>query len=170
MIENITNNIPAHICALIGFVFLIISTQVKNQKEILLFQGLFSFFFFLHYILLNIYSASSLCLFALIRNIVYYFNNKKLNKLIIILTFLIGIITTIFDAKTFPVLIAILPTLIHVSYAITLNNNHTKTIKKVFFICSCIWIIYDYFVKAYIGLICNTAEMLSYLYYFWRKK
>lgn len=170
MLENIINNIPAHICALIGFIFLIISTQVKNKKQILINQSLFSFFFFLQYLLLHLYSASILSLFALIRNITYYYNNKKINNIIITLTILIGLITTIYDTKTVPIIIAIMPTIIHISYAIILNQNNILKIKKVFFVCSCIWIIYDYFVNAYIGLICNTIEMLSYLYYFGGKK
>lgn len=170
MIENIINNIPAHICALIGFIFLIISTQVKNKKEILIFQSLFSFFFFLQYLLLNVYSASILCLFAVIRNITYYLDNKKINKIIILLTLIIGILTTKYDMKTFPLLLAVLPTIIHVLYAISLNKNNILQIKIVFFICSCIWIIYDYYVNAYVGLICNFVEMLSYLYYFGGKK
>lgn len=170
MLENIINNIPAHICALIGFIFLIISTQVKNKKQILINQSLFSFFFFLQYLLLHVYSASILSLFALIRNITYYYNNKKINNIIITLTILIGLITTIYDTKTVPIIIAIMPTIIHISYAIILNQNNILKIKKIFFVCSCIWIIYDYFVNAYIGLICNTIEMLSYLYYFGGKK
>ena len=84
MLESILSNIPAHICALIGFIFLIISTQVKKRKEILLFQSLFSLFFFLQYLLLGVYSASILCLLGLIRNIVFYFKNNKISNNIII--------------------------------------------------------------------------------------
>ena len=80
MIESILENMPAHICALIGFIFLMISTQVKEKSKILLFQSLFSFFFFLQYILLGVYSASILNLVGLIRNIVYYKNNNKIRK------------------------------------------------------------------------------------------
>ena len=92
MIESILNNIPAHICALIGFIFLIISTQVKEKNKILLFQSLFSFFFFLQYILLGVYSAGILNLVSLVRNIVYYKNTNKISTYsIIILTLLFSI-------------------------------------------------------------------------------
>ena len=171
MLESIFNNLSAHICALIGFIFLIISTQVKDKRKILLFQGLFSLFFFLQYLLLGVYSASILCLFGLVRNIVFGFkNNKLLNVIIIILTLIIGIITGLYDMKNYMFLIAFMPTIINVAYSYILSKNNVLLIKKVFFVCSIMWVIYDYFVLAYIGLLCNGFEMFSYIYYFIKLK
>lgn len=171
MIESILNNIPAHICALIGFIFLIISTQVKEKNKILLFQSLFSFFFFLQYILLGVYSASILNLVSLVRNIVYYKNTNKISTYsIIILTFLVGLICTICDMKNYIFIISVIPLIINLLYAYSLSKNNIVLIKKVFLVCSIIWVIYDYFVKAYVGLICNSLEMLSYVMYFIRSK
>ena len=171
MIESILNNIPAHICALIGFIFLIISTQVKEKNKILLFQSLFSFFFFLQYILLGVYSAGILNLVSLVRNIVYYKNTNKISTYsIIILTFLVGLICTIFDMKNYIFIISVIPLIINLLYAYSLSKKNIVLIKKVFLVCSIIWVIYDYFVKAYVGLICNSLEMLSYVMYFIRSK
>lgn len=171
MIESILNNIPAHICALIGFIFLIISTQVKGKNKILLFQSLFSFFFFLQYILLGVYSASILNLVSLVRNIVYYKNTNKISTYsIIIFTFLVGLICTICDMKNYIFIISVIPLIINLLYAYSLSKNNIVLIKKVFLVCSIIWVIYDYFVKAYVGLICNSLEMLSYVMYFIRSK
>lgn len=171
MIESILNNIPAHICALIGFIFLIISTQVKEKNKILLFQSLFSFFFFLQYILLGVYSAGILNLVSLVRNIVYYKNTNKISTYsIIILTFLVGLICTIFDMKNYIFIISVIPLIINLLYAYSLSKNNIVLIKKVFLVCSIIWVMYDYFVKAYVGLICNSLEMLSYVMYFIRSK
>lgn len=170
MLESILNNIPAHICALIGFVFLIVSTQVKNKKEILLFQSLFSLFFFLQYLLLEVYSASILCLFSLIRNVLFYFKNNKIsNNIIIFLTLIIGIITGLYDMKNYIFIIAFIPTIINVAYSYVLSKNNIVLIKKIFFLCAIIWVIYDYFVEAYVGLVCNSLETLSYIYYFIKK-
>ena len=171
MIESILNNIPAHICALIGFIFLIISTQVKEKNKILLFQSLFSFFFFLQYILLGVYSAGILNLVSLVRNIVYYKNTNKISTYsIIILTFLVGLICTICDMKNYIFIINVIPLIINLLYAYSLSKKNIVLIKKVFLVCSIIWVIYDYFVKAYVGLICNSLEMLSYVMYFIRSK
>lgn len=171
MIESILNNIPAHICALIGFIFLIISTQVKEKNKILLFQSLFSFFFFLQYILLGVYSAGILNLVSLVRNIVYYKNTNNISTYsIIILTFLVGLICTICDMKNYIFIISVIPLIINLLYAYSLSKNNIVLIKKVFLVCSIIWVIYDYFVKAYVGLICNSLEMLSYVMYFIRSK
>ena len=171
MIESILNNIPAHICALIGFIFLIISTQVKEKNKILLFQSLFSFFFFLQYILLGVYSAGILNLVSLVRNIVYYKNTNKISTYsIIILTFLVGLICTICDMKNYVFIISVIPLIINLLYAYSLSKKNIVLIKKVFLVCSIIWVIYDYFVKAYVGLICNSLEMLSYVMYFIRSK
>lgn len=171
MIESILNNIPAHICALIGFIFLIISTQVKEKNKILLFQSLFSFFFFLQYILLGVYSASILNLVSLVRNIVYYKNTNKISTYsIIILTFLVGLICTICDMKNYIFIISVIPLIINLLYAYSLSKPNIVLIKKVFLVCSIIWVIYDYFVKAYVSLICNSLEMLSYVMYFIRRK
>ena len=171
MIESILNNIPAHICALIGFIFLIISTQVKEKNKILLFQSLFSFFFFLQYILLGVYSAGILNLVSLVRNIVYYKNTNKISTYsIIILTFLVGLICTMCDMKNYIFIISVIPLIINLLYTYSLSKNNIVLIKKVFLVCSIIWVIYDYFVKAYVGLICNSLEMLSYVMYFIRSK
>ena len=171
MLESILSNIPAHICALIGFIFLIISTQVKEKNKILLFQSLFSFFFFLQYILLGVYSAGILNLVSLVRNIVYYKNTNKISTYsIIILTFLVGLICTICDMKNYVFIISVIPLIINLLYAYSLSKKNIVLIKKVFLVCSIIWVIYDYFVKAYVGLICNSLEMLSYVMYFIRSK
>lgn len=171
MIEEILNNPLAHICALIGFIFLIISTQVKEKNKILVFQSLFSFFFFLQYILLGIYSASILNIVSLIRNIVYYkSDNKKSTYFILLLTLIVGIICTIYDSRNYILIISIMPLIINLLYAYILNQKDIVKIKKVFLFCSILWIVYDFFVKAYVGLICNTLEMLSYVMYFVRRK
>ncbi len=170
MFEPIINNIPAHICALIGLIFLIISTQVKEKNKILINQTLFSFFFFLQYILLGILSASMLSLVSIIRNLLYYKTSNKNYNIIILLTIIVGIITTILDMKNYAFIISVTPLIINLLYTISLSKNNIKFIKKTFFICSIIWIIYNYLVKAYIGVIVNLLEAISYIYLFLNKK
>lgn len=168
--EEVLKNLPAHICALIGFIFLIISTQEKNKNKILISQSLFYLFFFLQYILIGVYSASILCIVSLIRNIIYYFKTNKLSYFIIILVLIIGTITGIYDINNYGLIIPFLPLIINLIYTYVLSKNNIKFIKKGFLICSIIWIIYNYFIGAYIGLICNILEMFSYILYFKRLK
>ncbi len=168
--EEVLKNLPAHICALIGFIFLIISTQEKNKNKILISQSLFYLFFFLQYILIGVYSASILCIVSLIRNIIYYFKTNKLSYFIIILVLIIGTITGIYDINNYGLIIPFLPLVINLIYTYVLSKNNIKFIKKGFLICSIIWIIYNYFIGAYIGLICNILEMFSYILYFQRLK
>lgn len=168
--EEVLKNLPAHICALIGFIFLIISTQEKNKNKILIYQSLFYLFFFLQYILIGVYSASILCIVSLIRNIIYYFKTNKLSYFIIILVLIIGTITGIYDVNNYGLIIPFLPLVINLIYTYVLSKNNIKFIKKGFLICSIIWIIYNYFIGAYIGLICNILEMFSYILYFKRLK
>ena len=168
--EEVLKNLPAHICALIGFIFLIISTQEKNKNKILISQSLFYLFFFLQYILIGVYSASILCIVSLIRNIIYYFKTDKLSYFIIILVLIIGTITGIYDINNYGLIIPFLPLVINLIYTYVLSKNNIKFIKKGFLICSIIWIIYNYFIGAYIGLICNILEMFSYILYFKRLK
>lgn len=168
--EEVLKNLPAHICALIGFIFLIISTQEKNKNKILISQSLFYLFFFLQYILIGVYSASILCIVSLIRNIIYYFKTNKLSYFIIILVLIIGTITGIYDINNYGLIIPFLPLVINLIYTYVLSKNNIKFIKKGFLICSIIWIIYNYFIGAYIGLICNILEMFSYILYFKRLK
>ena len=168
--EEVLKNLPAHICALIGFIFLIISTQEKNKNKILIYQSLFYLFFFLQYILIGVYSASILCIVSLIRNIIYYFKTNKLSYFIIILVLIVGTITGIYVINNYGLIIPFLPLVINLIYTYVLSKNNIKFIKKGFLICSIIWIIYNYFIGAYIGLICNILEMFSYILYFKRLK
>ena len=122
-------------------------------------------------ILLGIYSASILNIVSLIRNIVYFkSDNKKSTYFILLLTLIVGIICAIYDSRNYILIISIMPLIINLLYAYILNQKDIVKIKKVFLFCSIVWIVYDFFVKAYVGLICNTLEMLSYVMYFVRRK
>ena len=112
-----------------------------------------------------------LCVFASI-SLIFVCSVDSLNFTgwAIFLTLIVGIITGLYDMKNYIFIIAFIPTIINVAYAYVLSKNNILLIKKVFLICSIIWIIYDYFVKAYVGLICNSLEMISYVCYFIKKK
>lgn len=143
-----------------AFIIFVISMQQKNKITILFLQIISFFLYTVQYLLISAYSGMIVYIINMTRNIVFYYTIKKGNigiiKLIIfILIYLIcGIVTykNIYD---------VLPMIASVLSVIFTWQPSTKILRSGQISICTLWIIYDVFVMAYIGILTESLIIIS---------
>ena len=79
----------------IGVIIFFISYQCKNQKQLLFLQTISNAVMFVHYLLIGATSGYALAIASIVRNIVFYFRDKKYLSSIIIPYLFAAIISVI---------------------------------------------------------------------------
>lgn len=137
--------ILAQICGLINFITYGISIWMKKKKNILLFQILCNIADIIQYLCLGAYTACSINIISLLRNITFRKNNNKIILLGLILSYLTcGALTYngIFSALS--IVVVIIQTLLAFQ-----DNEQNIRIGAVYIIIY--WIFYDFIYKAYVA-------------------
>lgn len=153
--------ILAQIFSILGCVAMIISNNQKSRKKILFFLFFDNLFYFLQYIMLDAYTGAFSNLISLFRTVL--FNKKSDTKfykknyalyLVLLLHLLIGIIT--FDGIK-----SLFPMVASISYAIVLYQDNTKKIRLGTSLMLLMWVIYNIFVQAYVGVLTESILLLA---------
>jgi len=154
-------NSLAHFFGILGLIFLVISIQNNKKKIVLLFQIFANIFYGLQYIVLNSLSAGMMSFISLIRCIVYYLyniKNKKIPKNILIL-FIIIIMSTLL--LTYNGLFSIIPIVATILYTYGTWTDNLKLFRYSAIIVTILWIIFNFYVGAYVSFIGSIFELLS---------
>ena len=154
-------NVLAQIFGIIGLIFLVISIQNNKKKIVLLFQIVSNMFYGLQYIVLNSLSAGMMSFISLIRCIIYYLynrNNKIIPKNILILFIIIIISTLLF---TYNGLFSIIPILATILYTYGTWTDNLKLFRYIAIIAAILWIVFNFYVGAYVAFIGSIFELLS---------
>ena len=117
---------------IVAWVILFVSYYQKNTNNVILFQIFSTILFILHYWLLGAYSGSLICLFEVFRDCLY--------------------------CRTWIDLFPILSSLID-GYSLTFS--HKKIVVIGGFFSYFLWIIYDFFVGSYTGMITDSLIVIS---------
>ncbi|MBR2708039.1 MAG: YgjV family protein [Bacilli bacterium] len=146
----------------LGLLVMIISLFQKNKDKMLWYVVFNGIFFGIEYLLLGAYSGMFSNFFGIFRTYVSKEKekNEKLNKLYVLLFFIIGytIIGFIsFDGK----IISVLPIIAEIIYVVTLWQKDVKKIRLGTLLMVILWLIYDIFVKAYPSMITDLIVMFS---------
>ena len=123
--------------------------QMKNKKQIILMFILANLFSAINFILLQSYSGTIICLFAIIQtfiNKIFENKEKQVPKIVIGIYIVISIIL---GAITFNSFIDILPIICSILYTITIIQNKEKNIRRISLVNIVLWIIYDIMYQAY---------------------
>lgn len=150
----------AQIIGVIAICLWLISLQCKKKKDILIFQTVASLFYSLQYILLFAFSAALIDFTSAIRNIVFYFEEKKNNKiskstLIIFIT-----IAILIGTLTFYSWFSILPIIATLIYIYSLWQDNLKLTRYIFLLSDFIWLIHNLFAGAYVCVIGNILQII----------
>ena len=151
----------AQIFGLISWIILLYSYTKENIDELLYLQILVAIFDIASYLLLGADAALLICLFELIRAILYYTTNK--DKIIFRVSIIIYILIGLLTIKNW---YAILPI-----FASLIDSYGTSKDSRMANICSIIsnflWTIYDLLIISYIGaindivvILCNISVLL----------
>lgn len=141
---------------IIALIILLISYYQKNTNKVILFQIFSTFLFVLHYWLLGAYSGCFICLFEIFRDYLYYRTDK--DKYIFLLSVPFHGILAYFSYHTWYDFLPILSSLID-GYSLTFS--HKKIVVIGGFFSYFLWIIYDFFVGSYTGMITDSLIVIS---------
>ena len=157
------------IANLFGFIAMIESIymyQAINKKDLFKRQVIYTFFMSLEFIFLNSMIALKVVLISFLRAILFYCYDKKERKVPYVFIILIICLFLIFIKK---IDINIIPPLIGITYTLSLQLKSVNKIKIICLLLLIIWIIYYFYIKAYISIIMALINIISIIYYFIKK-
>lgn len=164
------NIIIANIFGFLACITNILMYQSKTKIKMFTYQIIYSVFMLFQFLFLKAYSAFLVSTVALIRGIIFFKYSKKdkeVPKKIIVLLIITIILIEPFVYKD---LFSLIPLFIGCIYTLSLQIKNIKTIKKICILLSCLWIIYDIHVSAYMGIISASLDILSIIVYFIKNK
>ena len=167
-----TKEIIAQALGIIGMVIFILSFQVKENKKLVLIQGIGGFMFFLNFMLIGAVAGALLNLCATVRGLLLMKNPKKTWKIVVIELLLLG--CTILSVSTnwgdwLQIALAVLVYigLALISFYMWKDNGKQLRICQVA-ITSPAWLIHNIFNFTIGGLICETFNIISVIVSFIR--
>lgn len=162
--------IVSQIIGFIAFFISLIAFHRKDKKKIFQTMALSNLLECIHYILLGAYSGCATKAIALIRNIIISIKekNKKLNSIIVLAIFIIGYI--IAGILTYDGIFSLLPIITGTIYLVIVWNGDRLKVKKIAFLCSFLWFIYNIYVLSISGITLNVVEMVSLSIAIWNEK
>lgn len=143
-----------------AFIIFVISMQQKNKITILFLQIISFFLYTLQYLLISAYSGMIVYIINMTRSIVFYYTIKKGNIGIINLIIFI-IISLICGVATYKNIYDVLPMIASVLSVIFTWQPSTKILRSGQVSICILWIIYDVFVMAYIGILTESLIIIS---------
>lgn len=153
--------ILAQILSFIAMVINMVAVQLKTKKQILLTIVISNLLFVISYILLGAYVGALTCgivAIEIIINTILEDKGKRTPKYLIVLYLIISIILGIL---TFGSLIDLLPIIASILFIFTLVQSKEKYVRLLILGNLTSWIIYDFFVKAYLAGISDLFVISS---------
>ena len=146
------------ICALIVWLS---SVQVKEKKDILLFQALANFFYAIQYFLFGLLSTGLMNIVSTARSLVFAktAKEKQQPKVSFLIFFLLIILIFAFlFCKNF---LDFLPIIATILYTISGWVKSKSILRYTYILCACIFLYYNFTVETYIPMIGNIGEIIS---------
>lgn len=151
----------AQILGILSMTCMMLSSWQLKRKRILIYLVFDNIFCFLQYILLGAYSGAFTNIIGLLRTITFtkkgtndFYKTNKILYIILILYIVVGILT-------YKNLFSLFPIIASLFYAIVLWQEKPKSIRVGSSVMLFLWLIYNIFVKAYIGAICEGIMLTS---------
>lgn len=154
-------NYIAQIFGLIGLIFTILSYQNTKKDKFLIGQILSNATFTIQYLLLGAYSAVVSIIIALLRNFTFLKFSKKNERVPFIIFLLFEMIVVIFGIITFDGIISLFPIIITLLFSYATWQNNLKVTYFISFIVMVLYIIFNFYVGAYVSIISNVLELIS---------
>ncbi len=142
---------------ILGFCLLVLSYYKKKTKEIIIYQTVSNFAYFIHYFLLLALPGAFCSLIGILRNILFIKTNIN-KKIIFSLMFLLYLTVTIVFYED---LYSIFPIVGNASYMGFMVTNNRDKILIGGIINSVMWFSYSIFVSSYSGMITEMILIIS---------
>lgn len=159
--------ILSQIFAIMNYIFLVITYQSKNRKNILIlnFGALISMG--ISYIFLSAYSGLAMIFVSIIRNIIFIVDEKKNGKrdknetkdyIILAILYSISIISAVFTYNGILSMMSVFATML---YTYSVWQKDTKVYKMLGIPVGIIWIIYNIYIFSISGIILEIILAVS---------
>ena len=150
----------------------IVSYQAKKQRNIILIQFFGCSLFAVNMFMLGAYTGAFLNAVGVLRAVVYSnkekIKNIKIFNCIFIFIYIISYLLTftVFDKPftTLNALIEILPVIAMVATTISFSMNSARSVRKLAFISSPSWLIYNCVNVAIGGILCEMFSLISVIF------
>ena len=153
---------PAQIIGLIAAIMMIIAIQVKDKKSLfLIFNILGKSLFGINYAMLGEFAGTVTQIISLIITLIAYIYTKKKIPIPKWMACIFISIITIAGAFTCKRLIGIVAIICGITYALIVSSKNMKNIRKLNFIQSLLWTIYDYIIGAYTASAFSAVVFIS---------
>lgn len=157
----------SQIFTILMYILLAISYYAKNRKSVLILGFLSVIANGIAYIFLKAYTGLAMCIVALIRNMIFLFDERKnINKdiitkkdiIILIILYLISIISAIFTYDGALSLLSVFATMI---YTFSVWQKDTKRYKLLGIPSEGLWLLYNIYIKSIFGIILEGILLIS---------
>lgn len=158
--------ILSQVFTIINYALLGVTYYAKDRKKILIISFLSIIATAISYILLDAWTGVAMCVVALIRNIIFYIDEKKngkretINKkdiVILIILYSVTIISTVFTYDGFLSLLSVFATS---TYTFSVWQKKTKVYKLLGIPVGILWILYNIYVKSIFGIILEAILLV----------
>jgi len=153
--------ILAQILSFIAMVINIVAVQLKTKKQILLAIVAANIFFVISYILLGAYVGAITCVILIIVIIINTILEDKGKTTPKILICIYSIIYILIGIATFNSFIDLLPIVASILFILTLSQSKEKYVRLLILGNLILWIIYDFFVSAYLTCVSDLFVISS---------
>lgn len=152
----------SQIFAITYYILFDITYYMKNKKNILVLGVIGIFIHSISYALLGGWSAVAMGIVAVLRNIIFIFEEKKEknNKIILYILFLITIVSGIFTYNSF---FDVLPVIATILYTYSIWQKNIRKYKFIGIITGVLFVIYNIYVRSIFGIIAEFILALCSL-------
>lgn len=155
------NVIIANIILGIGLIINAIAMQQRKKKQILIGLIVANLICAVSYIILNSYSAVITCFISIMQTCVKYTFDKKEKKVPLILQVIFILTSIVGGILTSKNILDIIPTICLVLYTTSILQSKEKNIRLFTSANILCWVIYDVYIRAYIGILLNSFSLIS---------
>lgn len=154
----------AQFLGVLSMICMILSSWQSKRKKILFYLVFDNIFCFIQYIMLSAYNGAFTNIIGLIRTVTFtkkgsneFYKTNNILYIILALYSAIGILT-------YKNLLGLFPTIASLFYAIVLWQEKPKDIRIGTSVMLFMWLLYNIFVKAYIGAVCEGIMLISSIF------
>lgn len=162
--------ILAQICGIIALILTVVSVQFKEKEKIMISMVLANIVVAIQYFLLNALTGAVISIINTIRCLIFYYYKKKDMKPSLIVLIIFEIIAVISGIITWQDMWSLIPIVVTVIYTYGLWQDNVKIIRISTGVVGAGWAIYNVVVKAYVGALQETAQLISAIIALYRNK
>lgn len=153
-------NFISQIIGFFAFMVFVISIQQKKKKQIIFLQIISFFLYALQYFIIKAYTGMIVFLINMLRSIVFSrdINSKIMNKILLTIFIALSIIC---GTLTYEKIYDVLPIMASLLSVIFTWQSSTKRLRFGQILICMLWIFYDIFVLAYIGVITESLIIIA---------